>query len=599
MITTAPLFYSRGLNVTQLVQYALGVFEPPAVDVVEFDDQDGGVVERELAVPFLRGMDSVVVENAKLQLRSKPREMEIDDYQVSEPGGQPGIIVRLPRISRLLKIAIDFTVPPEFAAQTVRIVVRNAQPQQAGGFTFSPPVYAAPDFDSPGPMFSKTLTGLSRTNTSTGAVLGFPRPLGEAWLLQLATGDDAVKLNAIAVNPTVRYVRIDAVPQNLTLAIRLADESPQLWSHPQLFLPEAGVQDVDFSPLAQKRLSEVLKEADPTTAVTLSLGLEFKSDSGGDVSIASRTLDARYHVDAIGADGQNRRLGGDWTPLDINAPAALRPVKVAADITVRPTGRELNAASPEPPLDRPSRGLRLQQDTLVAGATTFTAPVAERLADSPLVSARVYVSSRVASEVVLELRADAAGAPGAPVAPPVVRQFEPGFSGWAEFELESPWTPPAAQVDLWACVRTNLGEVLWYAAPGEESGAGRLVSLDRGASWGAADEALALNGPLLVQLFHSVPDPQPEPTVRLHRGGLLLSSNVLRAGSNAPVRQGPREFVLQGASLPHAVSNLLASAQGSEKVTTAMSLFSRAVADLQITRLLLEYDPFQASATGN
>ena len=599
MITTAPLFYARGLNVTQLVQYALGVFEPPAVDVVEFDDQDGGVVERELAVPFLRGMDSVVVENAKLQLRSKPREMEIDDYQVSEPGGQPGIVVRLPRISRLLKIAIDFTVPPEFAAQTVRIVVRNAQPQQTGGFTFSPPVYAAPDFDSPGPMFSKTLTGLSRTNTSTGAVLSFPRPLGEAWLLQLATGDDAVKLTAMAVNPTVRYVRIDAVPQNLTLAIRLADESPQLWSHPQLFLPEAGVQDVDFSPLAQKRLSEVLKEADPTTAVTLSLGLEFKSDSGGDVSIASRTLDARYHVDAIGADGQNRRLGGDWTPLDINAPAALRPVKVAADITVRPTGRELNAASPEPPLDRPSRGLRLQQDTLVAGATTFTAPVAERLADSPLVSARVYVSSRVASEVVLELRADAAGAPGAPVAPPVVRQFEPGFNGWAEFELESPWTPPAAQVDLWACVRTNLGEVLWYAAPGEESGAGRLVSLDRGASWGAADEALALNGPLLVQLFHSVPDPQPEPTVRLHRGGSLLSGNVLRSGSNAPVRQGPREFVLQGASLPDAVSNLLASAQGSEKVTTAMSLFSRAVADLQITRLLLEYDPFQASATGN
>jgi hypothetical protein len=448
-------------------------------------------------------------------------------------------------------------------------------------------------------MFSKTLTGLSRTNTSTGAVLSFPRPLGEAWLLQLATGDDAVKLDAIAVNPTVRYVRIDAVPQNLTLAIRLADESPQLWSHPQLFLPEAGVQDVDFSPLAQKRLSEVLKQADPKTAVTLSLGLEFKSDSGGDVSIASRTLDARYHVDAIGADGQNRRLGGDWTALDIDAPAALRPVKVAADITVRPTGRELNGASPEPPLDRPSRGIRIQQNTLVAGATSFTAPVAERLADSPLVSARVYVSSRVASEVVLELRTDAAGAPGAPIAPPVVRQLEPGFSGWAEFELESPWTPPAAQVDLWACLRTNLGEVLWYAAPGEESGAGRLVSLDRGASWGAADEALALNGPLLVQLFHSVPDPQPEPTVRLHRGGSLLSGNLLRAGSNAPVRQGPREFVLQGASLPDAVSNLLASAQGSEKVTTAMSLFSRAVADLQITRLLLEYDPFQASAAGN
>ena len=593
----APLFYSRALDVTQLTQYALGVFEPPAVDVVEFADQDGGLVQRELAVPFLRGMDSVVVENAKLQLRSKPREMDIDDFQVSEPSGQPGIVVTLPRISRLLKIAIDFTVPAEFAAQTVHVVVRNAQPQQTGGFTFSPPVYAAPDFDSPGPMFPKPLTGISRTNTSTGAVLTFPRPLGQAWLVQLATGDDPVKLNAIAVNPTVRYVRIDAVPQNLTLAIRLASESPQLWSHPQLFLPEAGVQDVDFSPLAQKRLSEVLKQADPTTAVTLSLGLEFKSDSGGDVSIASRTLDARYHVDAIGADGQNRRLGGDWTALDINAPAALRPVKVAVDITVRPAGRELNGASAEPPISRPSRGLRVRQNNLVAGAIGFTAPVAGTLSDSPLVSARVYLSAIAASEVVLDIRADAAGAPGAPIAPPVVRQFEAAFSGWAEFELESPWTPPAATVDLWACLRTNLGEVFWFSAPdGDDNGTSRLVSLDRGASWGAADEALALNGPLLVQLFHSVPDPQPEPAVRLHRGASLLSSNLLRAGSNAPVRQGPREFVLQGASLPDSVSNLLASAPGSEKVTTAMSLFSRAVADLQITRLLLEYDPFQASA---
>jgi hypothetical protein len=608
MITTAPLFYSRGLTVTQLAQYALGVFEPPAVDVVEFDDQDGGVVERELAVPFLRGMDAVVVETARLQLRARPREMEIDDYQVSEASGQPGIVVKLPRTSRLLKIAIDFAVPANLAGQTVRIVVRNAQPQQTGGFTVSPPVYAAPDFDSPGPMFPRPLTGISRTDTSTGAVITFPRPLGQAWLLQLATGDEAVDLNAIAVNPTVRYVRIDAVPQNLTLAIRLASESPQLWNHPDLFLPEAGVQDVDFSPLAQKRLSEMLKEADPVTAVTLSLGLEFKSDSGGDVSIASRTLDARYHVDAVGADGQTRRLGGDWTPLDINAPAALRPVHVTADITVRPTGRELNGASPDPPLDRPSRGLRVQQNNLVGGAASFAAPLPDRLADSPLVSVRVYVSANAASEVVLEMRADAAGVPGAPIAPPVVRQLEAGFSGWAEFELASPWTPPAANTALWACLRTNLGEALWYSTPADQPSPGespipnpesRLVSLDRGASWGAADEKLALNAPLLVQLFHSVPDPQPEPTVRLHRAGSLLSGNLLRAGSNAPVRQGPREFVLQGASLPESVSNLLASAAGSEKVVTAMSLFSRAVADLQITKLLLEYDPFQASAAGS
>ena len=87
----APLFYSQALNVAQLMQYALGVFEPPAVDVVEFGEQDGGVVERELAVPFLRGMDSVVVESARLQLRSKPREME-SEFEASE-AAEPGVVV--------------------------------------------------------------------------------------------------------------------------------------------------------------------------------------------------------------------------------------------------------------------------------------------------------------------------------------------------------------------------------------------------------------------------------------------------------------------------------------------------------------------------
>ena len=126
-------------------------------------------------------------------------------------------------------------------------------------------------------MFPPPLAGMSLTPTSTGAVLGFPRPIGQAWLIQLATGDDPVKLNAIDVSPTVRSVHVDAAPDNFSLALRLANESPQLWGHPDLFLPEVGLQEVDFSPLAQKRLAELLTDADAQSAVTLSVALEFRS----------------------------------------------------------------------------------------------------------------------------------------------------------------------------------------------------------------------------------------------------------------------------------------------------------------------------------
>jgi hypothetical protein len=201
--------------------------------------------------------------------------------------------------------------------------------------------------------------------------------------------------------------------------------------------------------------------------------------------------------------------------------------------------------------------------------------------------------------VVLELRADVAAAPGVPIAGPVVRQLEAGFAGWIEFDLASPWTPPTPELDLWVCLRTNQGEVLWFAAPeGNDADPRTLVSLDRGASWGAPDRPLEPERSLLTQMFNSVPDPQPEPSIRLSEGVSPLATNLLRAAGNVPVRQGPREFVLQGGSLPPSLADRLAQKSGTGKVATTLSLFSRAVADLQITRLLLEYDPFQASAAG-
>ena len=101
-MTATPLLYSPALAAATLKQYALGLFVPEDTDLVVFEAQ-GGVVQRELAIPFLPGMDSVVVERAQLQLRSRPRDMEV------EFDARPGS--RASSFScggpRLLSIAVD------------------------------------------------------------------------------------------------------------------------------------------------------------------------------------------------------------------------------------------------------------------------------------------------------------------------------------------------------------------------------------------------------------------------------------------------------------------------------------------------------------
>lgn len=593
---SSPLFYSQAIEAKQLQQYARGLFEPPSVDVVEFTQPEGGVVRRELAIPYLPGMDSVRVSQARLQLRSRSREMEVD-FSVREID-TPGVVIELARPSRLSKVGLSFTVPLGAVppGQVERIVVRSAV-KQGNGFAAGPPLFADPGFGAPGPMFPPPLAGMSATRTPAGAVLTLPRPLGQAWLVQVATGDEAVKLTALAVPLTVRFVRVDAVPRDLVVTLQLAAEAPQIWGYPDLFLPEAGVQSLDFSPLAQKQLSDALTKATPGKTVTLPVALEFRSASGGDLALTSRTLDARYTVDAAGPKGQRLSLGGALTPLSLSAPAALRPAGAAIDLTITPLGRELNAGSAEPPATAPCRGLCLRKDVTAAAASLFVARNAADVAASPLVSVRACVTSRSAAEAVLELRADAAGVPGARLAAPIVRQIEAGYSDWLEFELPAPWTPASAQTRLWVTLRTNSGDLYWYSAPdAAPADAGVVVSLDGGTSWGAPADAIEAARPMLVQLFHAVPDPQPEPAIRLQRGGTVLAENLLGASGGAVVRTGPREFTLSGGGVPGPLATVLAQQTGTGTVETPLLLFSRAVARLQLTRFVLEYDPFQGSA---
>ncbi|MGC4084812.1 MAG: hypothetical protein QM736_22540 [Vicinamibacterales bacterium] len=494
-------------------------------------------------------MDAVRVGRARLQVRARGREMDAEFS--AHQAAMPGVVVALPRVARLRKIRLTFTIPPEalLPGQSARIVLRSAA-KQGDGFTVGPPLFADPGFDAPGPMFPRPLSGMSVAWSPSGAVLTLPFLLGDAWFVQLATGDEAVKLTPIAISPAVSFVRIDAVPRDLVVTLKRASESPQIWGHPDLFLPDAGTQDIDFSPLAQKQLTDALAAAQPGQSVTLPVTLDFSSSSGGDLAVASRELDARYTVDAAGAAGTTVELGGSLTPFTIDAPAALRPVSASIDVTVTPLGRELNAGSTEPPTANPTRGVRVRQQAIVAVSATFVARDAQNPGASPLVSVRLRVHAPAAAEAVVEIRAAAAGIPGAVLGGAAVRQIAKGFDDWLEFELPSPWTPSAAESPLWVSVRTNSGDVYWFTSPDADPESDVMASVDGGATWGSPQAALAEAERVLVQLFNAVPDPQPEPAIRVQRGSLIVSGNLLRSGDTTPVRTGPREFTWTNGDLP-------------------------------------------------
>jgi hypothetical protein len=231
----------------------------------------------------------------------------------------------------------------------------------------------------------------------------------------------------------------------------------------------------------------------------------------------------------------------------------------------------------------------------VGAAPVGAAP--DGAAPVPLASARVFALAGEAVEVVCELRADAAGAPGPLLAAPVVKQLAapeapPPRPGWIEFELPAPGaavpTSTSSPATVWVTLRTNRGELRWFAGG---AGEGR-VSLDAGSSWGAVDAVIATTGAPLAQLFHAVTAPSP-PELALLVDGAPAGSVALAA-----VQGSPLEFASPaGLALPAAAATAFAAAPGEADGRGAISLalFSAALADLTVEELTLSYDPF---ATG-
>jgi hypothetical protein len=596
----STLFYPRhAATQAMLAGLIRGSAAPdPDLDVVQFDAETGGSSDRDLAVPLLPDMDEVVVARAELQFAARRIEQSVTGYRVTASSGKDvGLVLSLDQPARIAKlvlaapaITVPAVIPP---GHTQRLVVRSAEPGKAGGVTFGPPVFAFPAFKLPSDLYGPVLGGLDVVTLQGGDVmLRFPDTLGSGWLIQYAYGSEATNLAPVAFTSSVHSVTIAAAMRGLSLTA--VGETPArdtiLWSSANALTPDGGVQVASFTPVAQKQLAAALAAAD---GVTLPMALRFTAQSGGRVAIAAKTLEATYRVYPLGRDPVKLALTGDWGTLALRAPAARRPQSGKLRLVARHLGRELNGGSPPPPLTPPAAGVRVAAGRRVAAV----ASLAPRAGDAPgaaleLVAVSVALEPVGAAEVVLEVRADAAGAPGAAQGAPVVRQCAPGDPLWVSFELAAALAlaPPADGVPLWISLRTTKGEVRWFAGDGGTARA----SADDGQTWGEVDPLLMARTAPLVQLFHATGPPAqspPPPLLELCIGAQPIGQIAF----GGPAGSSSHEFANASTVVDGALLAALGTTTGAGRAATDVRVFSRAVVELTVAEMTLDYDPLGGS----
>jgi hypothetical protein len=570
------------MALSDLQMVVLGARHRPPVDTIDFPTEAGGDEERQFALPFLPGMDEIVVREAELGFRVG--DLKVDATYSSAPADGGGTRVTLARPGRLREMVVEHLPKPP----GTRLVVRPVQNGTAG-----PPMFADDPFPPPGPMFGRILDGMTVEDASAGQRrLVFPDLAGSAWQLAISSGDEVAHLAPQPIPVAVHAVKVLGAPRNLSLTL-LGDPPIPLWGNSDVLTRDSGEQTVSFLPIAQRRLSEALAAANAAPAgqpppLTLGLSLRFHSDSAGKLEITRQRLSGEYRMKPLGEAPVTLGLGGRPAPLVLRAPPGLRPSRGQATLTARLAGRALNGASAGTSTGPTGSGLQATTERWLAARV----PVGARGAGDtlvPIASVSILVGAPEAAEIVLELRADINGRPGAILAPPVVRQL-PIFAGWLDFLLKAPLAIPAGEA-FWAAIRLTKGRALWHARDGAASsdGLGRpAVSVDRGASWADSSATLGAAGELLVQAFHALDPPFPRPQVRLHEGNSVQAEDWLAAAQP----EGPDQYRAVAIALPAALLDRIAAApaMAGSLAETRLALHSDSVLDLVIGDVMLGYE---------
>jgi hypothetical protein len=481
---------------------------------------------------YLAGMDELSVGAAQFDLAALPRRIEV--APLKPPTSLTGVVVAFTEPSRLsmIEIETDAAIRPGVSdkATDLRLLVRVATPA-GSGYTAGPPLFAMPSF--PAGMFGNALGGMGLESTHSKTkktVLSFPPTAGAAFLIQFAKGASPLQLTAEEPQPAfgVPRVWVDEVPKDLTIAT----DSGAVFNHPGTLLP-GSKQTVSFRPAAEKLLNGALAAA-KSDARMIAVTLRLTASNACMVELTPTAIEAAYRARP---PQQPRRveLRGSREPLSLAVPSVPKPTAGSFSLAAKFLGRELNGAYELGPEALPPSGLRVNPVRSAAALAPLAGPVAG--ASLALASVRLALIAGSDAEVAMELRGDAAGAPGALLAPPAVRQFDATFFGWAELVLPKPLPVVTGNAALWIVLRATKGEALWCA--GREHAIPSLLSTDGGGSWGEPETAAA---PLL-QLFHAA-TPPPSVDVTL-RGGVALHTWTL-------IRTGPKseQFAIADASFP-------------------------------------------------
>jgi hypothetical protein len=573
-----------GLSVSMLQSIAVAALDLEGVDQdsVRFEE-GGGDVDLDLAVPFLAGMDDVTVDAARLTLHGVDTDVAVDGWHTVSGAGGNGVFVVLEHPARLRRLVI--AEPPAVPGQflVIRAATLAAAPVPGA------PLAADRGF-SVGDMLPPPLARLSVSGEGSGRLtVTLPATAGQAWLVQYATGDSVPELKPVAVAPQVFSVTVRPAPEDVSLALRAGDGAAeqQLWQHPGAVLAEAGDQLADFTPAAAARLGSALAALNAAggEVATLGLPLRFRSARGGTLGIRDRRLDVSYRARPLGPDPAPLALDGGWQDLALDAPTR-RPTASELRLAGRHRGLAVNPGSGVPPATAPLGGVRVRPGRVVAAPAAWVTPPG---GPSPLARIRLYAVPFGDTEVVCEVRRDAAGAPGALIAPPAVTRVDRlAPPGWVTVRLATP--VPLAPGPLWITARTNRGQLDWFATatPGEPAGA--RVSSDGGSTWAGPEGSLAPTGPPVTQLLDQVdPATRPAPTVQLRIGPAPAGPLALVPGAAVG------EYAQAEPTLPTAVLDALEGATTSgpgPRRRTTLSLWSADLLDLRIQALACSYDPF-------
>ena len=240
---------------------------------------------------------------------------------------------------------------------------------------------------------------------------------GTSWLVQWAVGNDATELAPVDVTTTVRSVTVERAVADARLELRpdVDGGDPVLvWNHPGVLDPASGLQPVDMSPIARKRLADRLAAANGAASPppTLTLPVRLVAATGGPVGVSGTELRVDYAADGL-PGGAALALRGEPRPLTLSVPAALRPAGGTVSVTAHHLGRELNGpVGPIATAGGPGR-----QVTVARWAATALAVAAPPTGDASvtIVAVTVDVAADSPAELALDLRADVHGLPGAGV----------------------------------------------------------------------------------------------------------------------------------------------------------------------------------------